>query len=183
MESMENIEMRDFAVQAVIEADPSASLKRRTSFSEWSARSFWEKHIRITIHEEECRDHVALERTYLAYVRTASAYAQFGVTMAQLFRLNVNGEEQPTTITLRIGSALGATTEAIAILVILIGAGYFAKQQSGIMKGHILARGWDVPTIVSMTFVVSHTFPLCAVNPLIGGIAVRHYLGPPCISE
>ena len=66
----------------------------------------------------------ALERTFLAYVRTASAYAQFGVTMAQLFRLNLSHRGFQTPLTLKIGKALGATTEAIAIVVMLIGATY-----------------------------------------------------------
>jgi hypothetical protein len=58
-------------------------------------------------------------------------------------------------LTLKIGKALGATTEAIAILVSLIGATYFMKQQNGLMKGVILSRGWDVPLIALISFVVS----------------------------
>ena len=75
--------------------------------------------------------------------------------MAQLFRLNVTSDGATTSLTLKIGKALGATTEAIAIAVLLIGAAYFLKQQNGLMKGVILSRGWDVPFIALLSFVVS----------------------------
>ena len=44
--------------------------------------------------------------------------------MAQLFRLNISNNGFQTPLTLKIGKALGATAEAIAIIVMLIGAAY-----------------------------------------------------------
>lgn len=75
--------------------------------------------------------------------------------MAQLFRLNITSEGNKTSLTLKIGKALGATTEAIAIAILLIGAAYFMKQQQGLMKGVILSRGWDVLFMSVASFVVS----------------------------
>ena len=96
----------------------------------------------------------ALERTFLAYCRTASAYAQFGVIVAQLFRLNTTDDGSQTSLTLKIGKALGATTEAIAIAVLLVGAVYFMKQQHGLMRGVIVSRGVDVLGMAIVSFVL-----------------------------
>ena len=153
-QEMDGIEMRDFAVETPKDdrADtqaPSAPSQRI------SPTSFWAKHVRLAIEEEECRDHLALERTFLAYARTASAYAQLGVTMAQLFRLNVTTSGKTTPATLRVGKALGATTEGIAILVSILGAAYFAKQQSGLVKGVIVSRGYEIVVMVGVSFCVS----------------------------
>lgn len=123
METPEGIRMRDFvadnaATTPEVAQNPSAD------------QGLWLKHIRITIDEAECRDHFALDRTFLAYIRTASAYAQVGVTLAQLFRLNnysSNGGRNPTS--LKFGNALGAATECVAIGVSLVGFFYFLKQQ------------------------------------------------------
>jgi uncharacterized membrane protein YidH (DUF202 family) len=151
METPEGIQMRDLAIKPVVNEEDPASQPE----TEEKQRNFWSRHIRIIIEEDDCRDHLALERTYLAYVRTASAYAQFGVTLAQLFRLNSTEKGIGTATTLRIGNALGATTEGIAILISLLGAAYFMKQQSGILKGVIISRGWDIITMASFSFAVS----------------------------
>lgn len=74
--------------------------------------------------------------------------------MAQLFRLNLTSDGSRTSLTLRIGKGLGATTEVIAITVILIGAYYFFRQQSSIVRGFVMARGSDMLFIAVVTLVV-----------------------------
>ena len=155
-ENMGGIEMRDFAAKPTGESTTAPKTNDKPPTPEHDPlRTFWSEHMRITIDEDDCRDHLALERTFLAYMRTASAFAQYGVTMAQLFRLNVTSKGTTLPTTLRVGKALGATTEAIAILVSLIGAVYFVKQQSGLMKGIVLSRGIEVLTMSAVSFVVS----------------------------
>jgi uncharacterized membrane protein YidH (DUF202 family) len=174
METADGIMMRDFALKPRVDSqgkskddqvqtqdqdrdddqdqDPDHEDEDRNSIA--SPTTFWTKHIRLTVTEKECRDHFALERTYLAYIRTASAYAQFGVTLAQLFRLNNSNKGIELPSTLKIASALGATTEGIAILVILSGTAYFVKQQRGLKKGWIVSRGWEVTALIVVSFVV-----------------------------
>jgi uncharacterized membrane protein YidH (DUF202 family) len=150
METPDGIRMRDFAAEHVkdsttTESEPSTQTR---------ISSFWSKYVRLIIEEDDCRDHLALERTFLAYIRTASAYAQFGVLMSQLFRLNDSdvGFRVPTTLT--IGNAVGASTVGVAIVIVLTGAGYFVKQQRGLVRGVILSRGYDVPVIMVFSFVL-----------------------------
>lgn len=159
---MEGVELRDFALEhpsrpfAAHNDTPDKLLQQRRQQG-GPLRRFWRTYIRVTINEAASRDHLALERTFLAYVRTASAYAQFGVTIAQLFRLNTTSaaSDVVTPTSLRIGKALGAATECIAIGVMLLGAAYFVKQQSGLLQGTSMSRGYEVVTMFVLSFVVS----------------------------
>lgn len=169
---MEGIELRDFAYQPRQKQDTGNSTPKPDQGSSRLVK-FWKKHIRITIEEAASRDHLALERTYLAYIRTASAFAQFGVTIAQLFKLNDYRNGISNVTSLRIGRALGATVEGIAILVLLSGAFYFAQQQTGLMKGVVVSRGYHlwVMTVVSVVVSVFTSNNVANLNNL--GIAVR----------
>ena len=85
------------------------------------------------------RDHHALERTFLAYIRTSNAFVSLGVVIAQLFLLaNVNR----TT-----GIVFAALVLAIAILMTVLACGRFFYQQKLMMHGRIRAGGWDVTLI------------------------------------
>lgn len=44
------------------------------------------------------RDHLALERTFLAWLRTSLAFASIGIAITQLFRLNVNIQSRQSSI-------------------------------------------------------------------------------------
>lgn len=87
-------------------------------------------------------------------MRTASAYGQIGVTIAQLFRLNLSDDDGITPATLKVGKAVGATIEVIAMIIILLGAAYFAKQQMGLMRGSIISRGYEIWVMSILSFVV-----------------------------
>ncbi|KAL9033537.1 MAG: hypothetical protein Q9180_005894, partial [Flavoplaca navasiana] len=83
------------------------------------------------------RDHLALERTFLAWLRTSLAFASIGIAITQLFRLN-------TTISQReglepkkggsyhlrqVGKPLGATFMGIAILILIVGGRRYFESQ------------------------------------------------------
>ncbi|KAK3045590.1 hypothetical protein LTR09_012836 [Extremus antarcticus] len=149
METPDGIRMRDFASEPIKDTQAEENVQH----SKAKQSTFWSRYIRIIIEEDDCRDHLALERTFLAYVRTASAYAQFGVLLSQLFRLHNSDQGLNIPSTLKIGNAVGASTIAVAIIIMIIGAAYFAKQQRGLMKGVIVSRGWDVPIVATASFV------------------------------
>lgn len=54
---MEDVELRDLAVDAAERrrAEEEAPIEEPEA---WSFRGFWKSHIRITIEEEESRDHL-----------------------------------------------------------------------------------------------------------------------------
>ncbi|EPS43768.1 hypothetical protein H072_2241 [Dactylellina haptotyla CBS 200.50] len=87
------------------------------------------------------RDHLALERTFLAWLRTSLSFASIGIAVTQLFRLNAAiGNSDPASekgaMTLRrMGKPLGATFLGISILVLLIGLNRYYESQNWLLKG------------------------------------------------
>src|SRR6201999_2208983 len=63
--------------------------KKKNRISEWF-KSASEKYGSVTLENKGsvARDHLALERTFLAWLRTSLAFASIGVAVTQLFRLN-----------------------------------------------------------------------------------------------
>ncbi|KAL9031040.1 MAG: hypothetical protein Q9196_000901 [Gyalolechia fulgens] len=105
-------------------------------------QSWWSDNISVTIthdprrHNTDPRDYLALERTYLAHVRTASVLAAFGITLVQLFILrNMN----PTT-----GRVLGALCAAGGIVHVLVGCLCYFRQQKRLSHGIATAGGIGV---------------------------------------
>ncbi|OAA78083.1 DNA-binding protein SMUBP-2 [Akanthomyces lecanii RCEF 1005] len=98
------------------------------------------------------RDHLALERTFLAWLRTSLAFASIGIAVTQLFRLNTSlsdGKNTPDALR-RLGRPLGATFLGISILILLLGFKRYFHGQEWILKGKFPAsRG----TIVLVSFV------------------------------
>ncbi|KAK6227039.1 hypothetical protein QIS74_00594 [Colletotrichum tabaci] len=109
------------------------------------------------------RDHLALERTFLAWLRTSLAFASIGIAVTQLFRLNSSlsnpDSTDPNAHTLRqLGKPLGATFLGISILTLFLGYQRYFRAQQWIMKGKFPAsRG----TVIIVSFVA---FALMAVS-------------------
>ncbi|KAK2020216.1 hypothetical protein LZ32DRAFT_13540 [Colletotrichum eremochloae] len=111
------------------------------------------------------RDHLALERTFLAWLRTSLAFASIGIAVTQLFRLNSSlsgtgpGPGDPNARTLRqLGKPLGATFLAVSILILCLGYQRYSRAQRWVMKGKFPAsRG----TIIVVSLVA---FALMAVS-------------------
>ncbi|MCJ1351644.1 MAG: hypothetical protein MMC33_001628 [Icmadophila ericetorum] len=123
------------------------------------------------------RDHLALERTFLAWLRTSLAFASIGIAVTQLFRLNTTITDreglQPTpdppgTIRLRaIGKPLGATFLGIAILVLGVGGRRYFESQYWIIRGKFPASRGSVCliTFVAFALIVTSLIVVCAVDP------------------
>ncbi|KAI0845130.1 hypothetical protein F5Y00DRAFT_247111 [Daldinia vernicosa] len=98
------------------------------------------------------RDHLALERTFLAWLRTSLSFASIGIAITQLFRLNTAIEpDDPQFLTIRrVGKPLGATFIGISILILLLGYRRYYQGQQWVIKGKFPAsRG----TIIIVSLV------------------------------
>ncbi|CAL5867230.1 uncharacterized protein PFLUO_LOCUS1445 [Penicillium psychrofluorescens] len=118
---------------------------------------FWTRHVTITVSHKSNRDHFALERTFLAYVRTSTVIAMQGVLIAQLFRLQQSNSQQASLRFQQVGIPLSVACHGVALLVAVIGAYRFWKQQGAIASGKIHAGGWEVITttlVLSIAIVV-----------------------------
>ncbi|KAF2186968.1 hypothetical protein K469DRAFT_629751 [Zopfia rhizophila CBS 207.26] len=116
---------------------------------------FWKTQVSITIDEGSHRDHLALERTYLGYLRTSLALAVAGVLTAQLFRLQHTVNPNPNFGFFVLGIPLAATFIAFGLVVLLIGAWRFWRQQNAMIRGKVYAGGWEVTMIMVLSVIVS----------------------------
>ncbi|KAJ5167634.1 uncharacterized protein N7482_003228 [Penicillium canariense] len=115
---------------------------------------FWRHNVTLTVPQKSNRDHLALERTFLAYIRTSVTIAMQGVLIAQLFRL-----QRPTTPEDRlrfyeVGIPLSVACHCVALLVALIGAYRFWRQQSAISVGKVHAGGWELNSVGILLFLL-----------------------------
>ncbi|KAI0193048.1 hypothetical protein EV127DRAFT_29151 [Xylaria flabelliformis] len=101
------------------------------------------------------RDHLALERTFLAWLRTSLAFASIGVAITQLFRLNSSlANEQAEHHFRRLGRPLGATFIGISILVLLLGYQRFYQPQQWLLKGKFPASRGPIILISLVSFAL-----------------------------
>ncbi|KAI9853944.1 MAG: hypothetical protein M1824_000774 [Vezdaea acicularis] len=103
------------------------------------------------------RDHLALERTFLAWLRTSLAFASIGIAITQLFRLNStiaskNPSTTPSNHPLRhVGKPLGATFLGISIVVLFIGFHRYFESQHWIIRGKFPASRGSVALVAAIT--------------------------------
>ncbi|KAJ5486482.1 hypothetical protein N7530_000782 [Penicillium desertorum] len=117
---------------------------------------FWNRNVIITVPQKSNRDHFALERTFLAYIRTSAVIAMQGVFVAQLFRLQ-RPPEKANRLRLsfyEVGIPLSVACHIVAVIVALIGAVRFFRQQDAIVRGKVHAGGWELNSVGFLLFLV-----------------------------
>ncbi|KAK7031363.1 7 transmembrane receptor domain protein [Favolaschia claudopus] len=105
------------------------------------------------------RDHLASERTFLAYVRTSLAIASTGVALVQLFSISVDTDANnnmaflPTTRKIQMWARpLGATMVCFGLVVLALGTIRYFRIQSALTQGMFpVAR----LTAANITFVLA----------------------------
>ncbi|KAL4959289.1 DUF202 domain-containing protein [Aspergillus stella-maris] len=114
---------------------------------------FWTRHVVLTVSQRKNRDYFALERTFLAYIRTSVILAMQGVLIAQLFRLQ--GAHASHGLGYHeVGVPLSVTCHCAAIVTAVLGAHRFWKQQSAIALGTVYAGGWELNVIAILVTAV-----------------------------
>jgi len=129
--------------------------RTRTKWYEGLVRQ-WERHVHIKVPVEKRRDHLALERTYLGYLRTSLALSMVGVIIAQLFRLQSSELPGGEIGYFVLGVPLAACFIVGSIVVIVLGAVRFWRQQTAMARGKVWAGGWEVLGIMGTGILVSY---------------------------
>ncbi|WPH02329.1 Hypothetical protein R9X50_00519200 [Acrodontium crateriforme] len=128
------------------------------------------------------RDHLALERTFLAWLRTSLSFASIGIAITQLFRLNTSlASEDPkstspsstsvtfadTTKLRQVGKPLGATFIGISILVLLLGFHRYFESQHYVIRGKFPASRGSIflVSIIAFGLILSSLAVVLAVAP------------------
>ncbi|KAI6251488.1 hypothetical protein HI914_00137 [Erysiphe necator] len=117
------------------------------------------------------RDHLALERTFLAWLRTSLAFASIGIAITQLFRLssmrskNIANDNRETILILndasqqirRLGKPLGTTFIGISTITLLLGSNRYFECQKWIIRGKFPACRGSITVMVIATLALMIT--------------------------
>ncbi|KAJ0421318.1 hypothetical protein BJY00DRAFT_312229 [Aspergillus carlsbadensis] len=115
---------------------------------------FWMRNVSLTVPQKKNRDYFALERTFLAYIRTSVILAMQGVLIAQLFRLQSANSTKGLGYH-EVGVPLSIACHCAAMLTAILGALRFWKQQSAIALGTVYAGGWELNCIGLLTTAIT----------------------------
>lgn len=152
---------------------------------------FWTRQVIITVPQKSNRDHFgtlygrhpvgtpidiikALERTFLAYIRTSTVIAMQGVLVAQLFRLQRPSQTVNRLSFYEVGIPLSVACHFVAVVVALIGAFRFWRQQNAIARGKVYAGGWELNSVGILLFMVSLPRMLASLRILINSLRSGH---------
>lgn len=166
-----------FKAQEEASAAVTAASVPETNMSKKKYKNWWngiwkmsKKFSSINLKNEGsvARDHLALERTFLAWLRTSLAFASIGVGITQLFRLNIgrqisdSANDINTTLIRddasdrirKLGKPLGTTFLMISIVTLLLGFKRYFEGQYWIIQGKFPASRGSVILMTAITFVM-----------------------------
>lgn len=121
---------------------------------------------------------IALERTYLGYLRTSFALAFLSVFIAQLFRLQHSAHPDPVFGFYRLGIPLSCICTGSAIVVSLLGTYRCWRQQNALLRGKVLCGGWEMLVIYGVFFMVCDFTDQLLASELTLALDNTCYLGP-----
>ncbi|APA09559.1 hypothetical protein sscle_05g043290 [Sclerotinia sclerotiorum 1980 UF-70] len=124
----------------------------------YNVSKFWRHQISVTVDHAACRDHLAVERTFLAFLRTSLALSMLGVSVAQLFRLQHSPTPNPLIGFFVLGKPLACICQVAAITTLLIGIFRSWRHQNAIVRGKALSGGLEVIIIGAGFFFIFLAF-------------------------
>ncbi|SLM34067.1 Domain of unknown function DUF202 [Lasallia pustulata] len=149
------LELHDYGDVARPSEKPSMIVDGGVQSIRGSVKAFWREQIVVHIGHEDTRDHYALERTFFAYIRTSLAFAMLGIYIAQLFRLQHTLDSGSGFGFFTLGIPLACLCTGAAIVIAVLGAYRFWRQQSAMLRGKIHVWGWDMAAIAFAAFSVT----------------------------
>ncbi|KAI9047633.1 hypothetical protein LZ554_008344 [Drepanopeziza brunnea f. sp. 'monogermtubi'] len=145
----------------------STRSKRPESWLErfnYALHNFWRRQISIDVEHGACRDHLALERTFLGYLRTSLALSMLGVIVAQLYsRL-----QHTPTPNLRfgffvLGKPLSIICQGSAIYTLLLGAFRIWRIQNAIIRGKAITGGFEIVALAAGFLAILFIFTVLVI--------------------
>ena len=142
-------EQTETSTERVENATESATNGIKTSHLK-RLQFWWSHNIRLNLEHGapggDPRDYVALERTFLGWLRTSVALISFGVATTQLFILK---DVDP-----KKGKILGVIMSCGSIIVVLTGCIRYFKQQRLLTQGKALSGGWHHQVLITVLFLI-----------------------------
>ncbi|KAF2181966.1 hypothetical protein K469DRAFT_670407 [Zopfia rhizophila CBS 207.26] len=156
------------------EAQRAAADTERKEQSQW--RRFLEKYGSVELENKGsvARDHLALERTFLAWLRTSLSFASIGIAITQLFRLNTtisssdpSLQNSPKARLRHVGKPLGAAFIAISIIILFMGFHRYFESQHYVIRGKFPASRGSIVFVALMAaaLILASLVVILAVAP------------------
>ncbi|KAE9981539.1 hypothetical protein EG328_011576 [Venturia inaequalis] len=138
-------------------------VRQEPRWYDWAV-NMWQSEVSIKVDARHRRDHLGtcftsdpLERTFMGYLRTSLALSMTGVTIAQLFRIQHSYNPEQDFGFFVTGTPLAACFIIAAIIVLSLGAIRFWRQQSAIVRGKVIAGGWEINFLMIMAILLCVT--------------------------
>ncbi|KAK6214917.1 hypothetical protein QIS74_07936 [Colletotrichum tabaci] len=121
----------------------------------WAIQRFWAEHVSVVVDFETCRDHLALERTFLGYLRTGVVTAILGTVVAQLLALQPPDSGFGYTM---VGKPLATVCYCFSMCITMLGACRVWRIQHAMFLGKTLSGGFEIMTIAVGFLALSVVF-------------------------
>ncbi|KAG0137514.1 hypothetical protein HOY82DRAFT_477439 [Tuber indicum] len=126
------------------DASARKTLKLRSRFA-----VFWDNRMSVVVPSNAARDHLALERTYLAYHRTSLVFAISAAITAQLAVIQQTPTPSTTFGFHRIGKPISISLVCFSLAISILGVLRWWKLQRGLLRGVAVAGGIEVWILAS----------------------------------
>ncbi|KAF2723223.1 hypothetical protein K431DRAFT_201153, partial [Polychaeton citri CBS 116435] len=115
----------------------------------WHAplRKFWRHQVRVSVRHEDCRDHLANERTFLGYLRTSVTLSMIGILIAQLYRLSHDPSPNPLFGYYVLSKPLSVIFQCSALVTVLVGAFRYWRHQNAMVRGKAYIGGLEIMAV------------------------------------
>lgn len=117
-------------------------------------KDLWPKGLSLLVEPRACRDHLANERTFLAWLRTSLALSMTGIFTTQLFIIQSNDLAHMNLSFFLLGVPLGSVCHAAALVNVIVGAHRFWRHQSAMAEGQACAGGWEIFLVAGLITLV-----------------------------
>ena len=123
-------------------------------------KDLWLEGFSFLVNQRDSRDHLANERTFLAWLRTSMALSMTGIFTTQIFVVQSHDDPHTSLSFFVLGIPLSSICQAAALVSVVAGACRFWRHQSAMTNGRACSGGWEVLLVgglITMVRVVSAT--------------------------
>jgi uncharacterized membrane protein YidH (DUF202 family) len=118
-------------------------------------KDLWSEGLSFLVDQRDSRDHLANERTFLAWLRTSMALSMTGIFTTQIFVVQSHDSPHTNLSFFALGIPLSSVCQVAALVNVIAGAFRFWRHQAAMTNGKACSGGWEVLLIGGLVTLVS----------------------------